>query len=136
MRATRTGTRHCIWRHCSGAGPIVLTLLGARANVDAGSIDGVTPLHVAVLRERREIAAALLGAGADVNARAWDDWTPLQVATACGFESIAAVLLGAGADPEPRDGDAGTPSDMAARCERQAILEEMRAVAEMDDIWR
>ena len=54
---------------------------------------GYTPLHLAVLHGRTDIAQALINAGADI-AR----WTPLHFAATYGRTDIAQALITAGAD--------------------------------------
>ena len=73
---------------------------------------GVTPLHLAVLRNQEGMVTQLLAQGADPNAQTFDshldrDWdyymdrgvVPLHVAADKGAVNIAQVLLAAGADP-------------------------------------
>ena len=55
-------------------------LIASGANVNAKNKLGVTPLHVAVLRDNTAIAKFLIDSGADVSAKNKWDQTPLHLA--------------------------------------------------------
>jgi uncharacterized protein len=70
---------------------------------------GVTPLHIAALREDPELIRALIAAGADVNVQSLAGQTPLWLACNAGRASAAGELLAAGADPNVRCNEGYTP---------------------------
>lgn len=75
--------------------PLVETLhtvmaKGADPNVSTG--DGVTPLMLAVVRNRLHLVEALLSAGAEPNATARDGHTALSIARERGYAAIAQLL--------------------------------------------
>ncbi len=61
---------------------VVKLLLAAGADVNAGDVMGMTPLHHAVSEGCLDDVKLLIGAGADVNARDRNGVTPLYC---CGF---------------------------------------------------
>ena len=78
-------------------------LLERGADPDAASRNGLTPLHVAAIRDSRELVALLLRFGADPGKRDLRDRTAADWARAKGHESVAAEL------------GAARPSDAASR---------------------
>ena len=67
-------------------------LLNNGADVNAKNYyDGLTPLHIAVMRNVFRVVELLLHNGADVNAKNSDGWTPLFIAT--HKKDIASVVL-------------------------------------------
>jgi len=72
--------------------------------LDAKSIDlGLTPLHVAVLKNRIEVIILLLAAGANINALSERDETPLHLAAASGNTEIVKLLLEKGVITDTKD---------------------------------
>ena len=53
--------------------------------VDAETGDGVTALHVAVIKNYIDIVKILIKAGSNVNHKTYDSMTPLHFATSRGF---------------------------------------------------
>jgi len=103
---------------------VALTLIASGVPVESANRDGVTPLHVAVKLDRRDVVAALLDKGADIHATTTDDYghTALHVAAACGRSELIVVLLAAGADIDARDKNGSSPLIVAARsCQSHAL---------------
>ncbi|HEY5913429.1 MAG TPA: ankyrin repeat domain-containing protein [Verrucomicrobiae bacterium] len=97
-------------------------LLKERADVEAQTPDGVTPLYAAAFKGHVDILKLLLKAGAKVDGRAALGRTALFTAAAEGHVDAVETLLDAGADPNARSAVgqlAQTPLHMAA-CEGQA----------------
>ena len=67
---------------------------GARVNV---AVQGLTPLHYAVLDNNPPLVSLLLSAGANPNVADNDGQTPLDFAERYGYDAIARLLRNAGA---------------------------------------
>lgn len=89
-------------------------LLEAKADTEAVSPDGKTPLHYAVEGGDSEMVALLLKSGASANAANANGSTPLHLAVAYKRSDLAELLLAAKADPNLRNQDGLTPLDLAA----------------------
>ncbi len=87
-------------------------LLDARANVDARSRFGDTPLMAAVLQGRVEVAKKLRARGAAVNT---PGWTPRIYAATGGHEELVRWLLAEGAAIDAASPNGTTALMMAAR---------------------
>ena len=76
---------------------------------------GASALHVAVLKDNREIAQILLDNGADINIRALDDskGSPLEWAAYFGLKDMTVFLVESGADINARNTYGTTPLDAA-----------------------
>ena len=72
---------------------------------------GVTPLSLATLYGRAEVANLLIESGADVNARNRDMNTALHAAAFLGHPKIFKRLIEAGADPQTKNFEGKTPLD-------------------------
>ncbi len=59
---------------------LVTRALDGGVPVDVRDADGFTPLMLAIIHERREVARLLLARGADANAESEPGWSPLSVA--------------------------------------------------------
>lgn len=91
------------------------TLLAAGANINATRLDGLTPLHLAVIQLEGEIIKALLDRGAHVWKTDRSGRTPLHlVCTSRDLGAIEAtdILLRAGADEKAKDSGGNTPKDL------------------------
>ena len=72
-------------------------LISKGANVNISNKHSLMPLHIAVIRQFRDVVVALITNGADVNARSMQDWTPLHWAAMNGYTEIAKLLIKNGA---------------------------------------
>ena len=79
----------------SGHVECVDELLLRSARVNLANDDGLTPLHIAALRNNTSIVARLLRSEveADVNARDARCWTPLMIAANLGHEPVVSQLV-------------------------------------------
>ena len=93
----------------------VLNLLARGVNANGPVNDGPTPLDMAVIADRPEIARLLVAHGADVNAQKENGWTSLHVAAFEGRRNMVRVLIEQGADMAAATTDGLTPSDIAKR---------------------
>ncbi len=77
---------------------------------------GASALHLAVLKDNREIARVLLDNGADIDIRARDTFqgSPLEWAVFFGIKEMAMFLVESGADVNAKNALGTTPLDAAA----------------------
>ena len=77
---------------------------------------GASALHLAVLKDNREIARVLLDNGADIDIRARDTYqgSPLEWAVSFGIKEMAMFLVESGADVNAKNALGTTPLDAAA----------------------
>ena len=97
---------------------MVRVLVELKADINARSISGRAPLHIASVGESNatsEVALFLLEHGADVNARRNDGSTPLHCAAKNGRRpEIARMLIEHGADIDAKDDTGRTPLQHAS----------------------
>jgi ankyrin repeat protein len=92
---------------------MVKLLLDYKADPNATSKLGETPLHLAIVADRVDAVELLLSNGADVNAKENHGVTPLHLAAAYGWKSVVEVLLAHNADVNAREDDGETPLRLA-----------------------
>lgn len=78
-----------------------------------GAYFGRTPLHLAVINNRQDLASLLIEAGYDINARDEYGNTPLHLAAFCHRGLLTGFLLGKGAAVNARNGQGATPLHVA-----------------------
>lgn len=91
------------------------------ASLNRGRDKTHTPLSLAVLRNKTDIALLLLEAGADPNGQDASLRTPLHLAVERGNPILVTALLKAGAKPDLRDKTGWTPLHHAAAKNRTEI---------------
>jgi ankyrin repeat protein len=108
-----------------GCVELVRMLLGAGAQVDAGTPEGFTPLFLAVEHGHTEIVRMLLAAGAQVNKIAHNGATPLRHAIVKNYVGIAPLLIDAGVDVNAAKNGVETPLHLAALKGRVTMAEQL-----------
>ncbi len=88
-------------------------LLANRADVNAKSNGGVTPLNIAATKGY-DVVELLLANKADVNAKDWAGLTPLHYATDKGYKDVVELLLANRADVNAKSKGGDTPVSIAA----------------------
>ena len=87
---------------------VVKALIDVGADLEANDKMGLTPLHLAAVRDRPSVVKALIDAGADPNARGEYGRTPLHIAAqsfkAGDSPDVIKALIDGGADPNARAG--------------------------------
>lgn len=94
---------------------------GAELNRTAAS--GMTPLHLAAMKDHVQGLTKLIRAGADINSGYRSGVTPIHVAAERGHAQCLKVLLDHGADPTVMTGDGETSWDIATRHGRTECLQ-------------
>jgi len=84
---------------------------------------GQTPLHVAALNDRKDVAEFLIGSKADINARSSNGSTPLHLAAGRGYLDIVLLLLNNKADLNVLDNEGWSPAHTAVVFNQKAIAE-------------
>jgi len=78
-------------------------LQAAPWKVNAGGEDGVTPLHMAVMYNHKDVAELLITEGANLNSKDREGVTPLDCATTWGYKDLAELLIAKGANVNAED---------------------------------
>ena len=96
--------------------------LEAGADVNASTMWGQTPLHLASRGGRPEMVLLLIHAGGNVNAQ--DQWgqTPLHLAVAERHADTARLLIESGADAQIKNNSQATALDLAVASGSQDIV--------------
>ena len=102
-RRTAGAIRRCIVAHRAMRRPPRPSCSTATATSTAGAHDGVTPLHVAALKDAGRVARVLPSHGVNVDARADDGVTALHVAAMKDASGIVVALVTHGADLNATD---------------------------------
>jgi ankyrin repeat protein len=102
------------WAARKGLPPMMVSLLGASANLELRDSEGQTPLHLACRNGQQKMVAELLQAKAAVNTVDSRGETALHAAASLGSVRLVRVLLGAEADVTIKDKEGNTPADTAA----------------------
>jgi ankyrin repeat protein len=89
-------------------------LINEGAEVDAKDSFGMTPLHTAVIANRRDVAEVLVARGAEINAESRRGQTPLFWAVTKNHKDMAEWLIARGADVNAKDNYGITPLHSAA----------------------
>ncbi len=98
-------------------------------DIDRTDVHGRTPLHMAALMGRVEIAAYLIAAGADPNSIDEDWRTPLHEAVAGGHTEIVEALLAARTQPNARDSLGQSAMHLAAERGSVSLLRMLGSAA-------
>lgn len=98
-------------------------LINAGVDVNVKNEHGVSPLMVAALKGKTEIAKMLIVRGAVVNASSEDGWSPLMYAAFAGATETLYLLLSNGAKVENRAQDGWTPLMAAASGGHKRVVE-------------
>ena len=89
------------------------------ADVEATHVNGMTALHIAVIRQHIEVVRLLIASGVDVNAKDSKGWTPLHWARSV---EIARLLVESGANIEAKDDGGCVPLDWAGHEKNMPVV--------------
>lgn len=78
----------------------IADLIAKGADPDASTDQGITALHLAVMKANQEAVAVLLDLGAEPNVVDELDFSPLRAAVGIGDPALARLLIAGGADPD------------------------------------
>ncbi|GMR35957.1 hypothetical protein PMAYCL1PPCAC_06152, partial [Pristionchus mayeri] len=98
-------------------------LLAKGADINTGTVDGLTALHQSVIDSKPEMVRFLCKKGANVNAKDNEGWTPLHASACCGNLDIVQLLVEAGADLRAINCDKELAIDLAENDECRDYLE-------------
>jgi len=87
-----------------------------------------TPLHIAVFKDKPEVAEQLLRHGADPNIRDKFGMTALHVAAMRGNKQLVRRLIETGASTDALDGLVKTPADVAEDNEHKDVANYLKGV--------
>ncbi|MGH9665618.1 MAG: ankyrin repeat domain-containing protein [Bryobacteraceae bacterium] len=107
-----------------GKTDVAKMLLALGADPNKPGAGGVTPLHLAAMKDHAGVVEALLAHGAKVNVRDDAGQTPLHEAALGGSAKAAEILLAHGAEIDAKDRESGaTPLYYAATWGRVAVTQ-------------
>ena len=92
---------------------IAFALIDKRADVNARTQEGYTPIGITCRMGKTELAVALIEKGANINIRTNKGNTPLHIACLYGHDEIAMALIDKGADIESMNYINCTPLNLA-----------------------
>ena len=109
----------------AGIGDVELLkyLLAEGADINSRTKSGSTPLHIAILMRRPEIAALLISWKADTNAQNAQGFTPLHIAVLRNIQEMVQLLLQNSADASIPDAKGRKPADWAVLKNEGGILQ-------------
>ena len=107
---------------------MVRSLIAASARLDARTLNGRTPLHVATFARQREVISLLAKAGADLSAIDRDRYDAVTIAAAANDEDTLRLLLSLGASANlVTSRDDGTALIAAARLGHAGVVRQLIA---------
>lgn len=109
----------------AGDSAAAIAMVRDKADVQAASSDGTTPLQWAVYNNDIALIEVLLKAGAKVSTSNRYGSSPLSEAAVVGDPGVIRKLLRAGADPNASNADGQTPLMTVARTSNVAAAEEL-----------
>lgn len=113
-----------LWKAArSGDFKRVQSLISNGADVNSKNEDGLTPLHVAAVRNRGAVVKLLIDHGADVNTKTEDGQTLLHHVAREGYVNIFKLLIDSGSDLSARDNAMRTPLNCALRWRKHDVAE-------------
>jgi cytohesin len=112
----------------------IKALIADGADVNCEVWEGCTPLHIAVIRNRKNAVELLIANGADVNVKSEESSliedmlsstasTPLQIAALKGYSEITELLLSKGADVNAKADNGNTALHYALFAGHKSVVE-------------
>lgn len=124
---------------------LIARLIETGADVDQPIIEGggayITPLALAVMKNKVKIVKSFLAAGATPTAKHGDEFCPLETACDRGNMRLAKILLEAGANPDSqmpggmRKLKQGSPLFSAVSSNKPAMVDLVLSYGANPDIW-
>jgi len=112
--------------HLAPNGKMAKRLINEGADVNAKVSFGMTPLHTAVIADRRDVVEVLVARRAEINAKSYRGQTPLFWAVTKDRKDMAEWLIAHGADVNAKDNKGRTPIDCAQDSGHTEIVELLR----------
>lgn len=112
----------------------VKELIKAGAEVNAVDLDGMTPLHLAVMSDRCDIAHILIDVGADIDATDDAEDTPLHLAVCYDKPRAVALLINSGAQLNMKNSQGRTALEFAKWRSYTAVSEMLIRAGAVDAI--
>lgn len=98
---------------------------GEKPDFNLKTVDGDSPLSLALMLEAKELVPILIQGGADVNARNGQDLTLLHQAILKEDAETAIFLLNQGADFNALTGDQESPLQLAIHCRLPTVVDQL-----------